>query len=247
MLFIRSLGAFLLLSHAALTCHTAQAAPSSGAEWLALIDEVAKVQDAHMVLDLTVTDSRGREASRTIEIWQKGDDRRLVRLVAPSRLKGVGLLVTHGDTLHLFLPQYPPARRVVGSSRADAFMGTDFAVDDLARLRFSDDYTAQIRGTEEGLTHLHLTPRTELGSAAVELWVAEDGVARRIDHLDKNGEVTRRLLMSDVRDEGSTPLAHRLEVTDLKRTRSTVAVLQSAALDQGLSDELFTVTALENP
>lgn len=226
---------------------TAQAAPTTGAEWLAHIDEVARVADAHMVLELTVTDSRGEQAGRTIEIWQKGDDKRLVRMVEPTRLKGVGLLVTHGDALHLFLPQYPPARRVVGSNRADAFMGTDFAVDDLARIGFADDYDAEILGIEEGLTRLKLIPRIDTGDSAVEIWVGEDGIVRRLDHIDKRGQVTRRLTMDDVRTEGDTPLAYRMEVMDLKRSRSTVAILQTADLDRGLSDELFTVSALENP
>jgi outer membrane lipoprotein-sorting protein len=225
----------------------AAAQPSSGAEWLAHIDEVAQVEDAHMILELTVTDSRGEQAGRTIEIWQKGEDKRLVRMAEPTRLKGVGLLVTHGDALHLFLPQYPPARRVVGNKRADAFMGTDFAVDDLARIGFAEDYDAKIVGSEEGLTRLTLTPRMDTGDAAVELWVGEDGVIRRLDHIDKRGDVTRRLTMSEVRMEGETPLAHRMEVIDLKRSRSTVAVLKAATLNQGLSEELFTVSALENP
>ncbi|MFT5685162.1 MAG: outer membrane lipoprotein-sorting protein [Myxococcota bacterium] len=225
----------------------AHATPQTGPAWLAHIDAVARVDDAHMVLELTVTDARGEQAGRTIEIWQKGDDKRLVRMVEPTRLKGVGLLVTHGDALHLFLPQYPPARRVVGSKRADAFMGTDFAVDDLARIGFADDYDAEIIGTEAELTRLSLTPRTDTGDASVDIWVGDDGVIRRLEHINKRGEVTRRLTMDDVRLEGETPLAHRMEVVDVKRTRSTVAVLQSAALDQGLSDELFTVSALENP
>ena len=48
--------------------------PTDGAGWLAYIDEVARVDDAHMVLELTVTDNRGEEAQRTIEIWQRGDE-----------------------------------------------------------------------------------------------------------------------------------------------------------------------------
>jgi hypothetical protein len=87
----------------------------------------------------------------------------------------------------------------------------------------------------------------DTGDAAVEIWVGDDGVIRRLDHIDKRGDVTRRLTMNDVRMEGETPLAHRMEVIDLKRSRSTVAVLRAATLNQGLSEELFTVSALENP
>ena len=189
----------------------------------------------------------GATASRTIEIWQRGDAQRLVRLTEPARLAGVGLLVTHGDTLHLFLPQFPPARRVVGSSRADAFMGTDFAVDDLARIHYADAYTAEIAGTEGELTHLRLTPLEKTGDARLDVWVGADGVIRRLEHVDGRGQVTRRLTMSDVRPEGGVPLAHRLEVVDLLHSRSTVAILQAAAINQGLSEDLFTIASLESP
>lgn len=220
--------------------------PADGAGWLSFIDEVAHVNDAHMVLELTVTDPRGEEAQRTIEIWQRGDEQRLVRMVAPTRLEGIGLLVTHGDTLHLYLPQFPPARRVVGSNRADAFMGTDFAVDDLARISYSDDYTAEVVGVEEGLTRLRLTPKVATGSASVEAWVGEDGVIRRLDHFNKRDEVIRRITMEDIRPEGDVLLAHRMEVRDLKRNRQTVAFLKGTEINGGLSETLFSVSELEN-
>ena len=110
------------------------AADEAGDTWLTRIDKTARVDDAHLVLDVEVTDAKGRTNPRTIEIWQKGDERRLVRMVAPARLAGIGLLVSPGEKTHLYLPQYPPARLVVGSKRADAFMGTDFAIEDLSRL-----------------------------------------------------------------------------------------------------------------
>ena len=110
---------------------------------------------------MNVTDARGRTHPRTIEIWQKGDDRRLVRMIAPARLSGIGLLVSPGETTHLFLPQYPPARRVVGSKRADAFMGTDFAVEDLSRLTYGDTYSASVVDSSGGLTHLKLQHKTD--------------------------------------------------------------------------------------
>jgi outer membrane lipoprotein-sorting protein len=222
------------------------ATPSDGAGWLSYIDEVADVEDAHMVLELTVTDPRGEEAQRTIEIWQLGDEQRMVRMMAPTRLAGIGLLVTHGDTLHLYLPQFPPARRVVGSNRADAFMGTDFAVDDLARINYSDDYTAEVVGSEEGLTRLRLTPKVATGSASVEAWVGEDGVVRRLDHFNKREEVIRRITMDDIRPEAGVLLAHRMEVRDLKRNRQTVAFLKDTEINAGLSESLFSVNELEN-
>ena len=232
------------------------AAQAAERAWLADIDATARVDQAHLVLAVQVYDARGGVAERTLEIWQKGDDHRLVRLSSPARLAGVGLLVSPGDVIHLFLPEFPPARRVVGSKRSDAFMGTDFAVDDLSRLTFAQSFTAQVVGTttsadaevpgDAALTHLRLTPTDDTtGELPLELWVGEDAVVRRIDRFDKKGRVSRRLVLSDVQPHGPALLAHHLEVRDLVRNRRTVAVVSSVDVDTALADDLFTVTSLE--
>ncbi len=220
-------------------------ADDAGDAWLRRIDETGAVTDAHLVLDVTVADARNDAQQRTLEIWQRGADERLVRLTAPRRLAGVGLLVTHGDVLHLFLPAYPPARRVTGSGRGDAFLGTDFALEDLSRLRYSDAYTATVGGIEGDLTRLDLTPTD--GKGAVRLWVGADAVVRRIEHDDKKGRTVRRLTLDDVRTVGGVPLAHHLTVTDLLRDRRTEAVIREATVGAGVEAERFTVTWLERP
>ena len=57
------------------------------------------------------------------------------------------------------LPQYPPSRRVVGSSRADSFMGTDFAIDDLARLSYAQTYHAEIKDQSLRRSSSHPPPK----------------------------------------------------------------------------------------
>jgi outer membrane lipoprotein-sorting protein len=226
-------------------------ADSTGDAWLDRIDAAAQVDDVHLVLTLQASDGKGGSSTRTIEVWQKGADHRLVRLTEPARLRGVGLLVEGTDSLYLFLPQYPPARKVTGSKRSDAFLGTDFSVDDLARINYQPDYSAVVAGTEvvagSTLTRLVLTPERETGSSKVQLWVDNDNVVRRVEHSDSKGVVTRRMTLDDVKVHGRVRLAHALKVEDLTRGKVTVATLTTVEVDQGVSDELFTVTNLERP
>jgi len=220
-----------------------------GDSWLRRIDAAATVDDAHVVLDITVTDSKGNSAPRTLEIWQKGNDHRLVRLKAPARLAGVGLLVRPGDSLHLFLPAYPPARRVVGSKRSDAFMGTDFAMEDLSRMTWADRYTAEVIGVESDHTHLRLTPSEDATDAQVDIWVGPgtEAVVRKVEHTDKKGRMSRRLNMTDVRPINGVPVAHLIQVEDVIRGRTTEAAIKSVEVGAGVSDQIFTVTTLEQP
>jgi hypothetical protein len=223
----------------------APAADPAAAALLARVDAVSRVPDAHLVLDVRVTDARGDTATRVIEIWQQGDDRRLVKMVEPARLKGVGLLV-RGDDLHLFLPAYPPARRVTGSGRADAFLGTDFAVEDLARTAWAPNHRARFDPpAPDGGRALRLTPNG--GGPDVLLTVGEDDVIRSATHFDAGGAPRRRIVFSDVRAVNGAMLAHRMLVEDLRARRRTEATLRSATVGQGVDPARFTLATLESP
>lgn len=224
-------------------------ADTAGEAWLKRIDDAAQVDNAHLVLDVTVTDKQGHTVPRTLEIWQKGTEHRLVRLKAPARLSGVGLLVRPGDSLHLFLPAYPPARRIVGSKRSDAFMGTDFAMEDLSQMTWADRFEAVVVEETDTLTHLKLVPTTDTGDSAVHLWVGpgNEATVRRVEHINKKGVLSRRLTMDEIRPVGGVPMAHRIEVADLIRSRTTVATIRTVEVDAGVGDHIFTVTGLEQP
>ncbi len=216
-------------------------AASPAAELLAAVDEVSnRGDDAHLVLDIETTDARGRPAERTLEMWQKGEAQRLVRFTAPARLAGVSLLVPDGETIYLYLPSFERVRRVVGEARGDAFLGTDFAMEDLARLRWSEDYEPELLAPR----HLRLLPKEgrQTSSARVELRVHDDEpLPARVEHYDEDGTVLRTIVFEDVREVDGRPLAHAIVVEDVARSRTTRATVREAAFDQGLEDALFTV------
>ena len=217
-----------------------------GDDLLARVDAAqASAADGHVVMEIEVVDHRGNRAERTLEIWQKGGEQRLVRYTAPARLAGTGLLVPDGDTVYLYMPAYGRARRVVGERQNDAFLGTDFSVEDLARLSWSEDFTATITGRDEASVTLALTPRDASSEDPVRLWVrTEDNLVSRIEVLDGEGTMIRRLELSDFRQVGNRKLAHTFEVQDLTDGGRTTATVVKAETDLGLDDELFTVTHL---
>ncbi len=218
-----------------------------GPSVLARVDAVAdQGQDTTITLDVTVHDGRGGEASRVLQVWQKGSQQRLVKFLEPARLAGVGLLVPDPDTLYLYLPAYGRTRRVVGSGRGDAFMGTDFSIDDLARITFADEYTATLTAEDADHWQLRLDPIKPADHTHdhVRMWVRRsDDLFDRVDFV-KDGEVTRRVELGDVHADGSRPVAHRIVVEDLKSGRSTVAVVREIQFDTGLEDDLFTTRYL---
>lgn len=223
-------------------------AADDGAAWLSRVDAAAnRGSDAHLVLAVSVTDRTGTSSDRVLEVWQKGSDRRLVRFTAPARLAGTGLLVPDGDTVYLYLPSFGKARRVVGESRGDAFMGTDFSLEDLARLTYTGDYTAKVEADEGASTRLLLAPVNPAAhrDAALRLWVREaDDMVEKIEHVDAAGRVTRRVAFSDFKTVANRPIAHVLVAEDIVNNKKTVATVMRAELDTGLGDDRFTLTEL---
>ncbi|MFZ5475755.1 MAG: outer membrane lipoprotein-sorting protein [Myxococcota bacterium] len=230
----------------------AAALASDGDALLARMDAAAnRGQDAHLVLDVTVVDRAGtRSEPRTLEIWQKGSDRRLVRFTAPARLAGTSLLTPDGDTVYLYLPAYGKPRRVIGDQRGDAFMGTDFSLEDLSRLSFADEYTATVEADEGDVTRLKLLPKDPKAhrDAALRVWMREgDDLLAKVEYLSADGSVRRRLTLSDFKAADGRVLAHRLVAEDLANQKRTEATVRAVDMDSGLSDGLFALTELSKP
>lgn len=212
---------------------------------LAKVDAAAaRGQDAQLTLAIKAFDAKGVPAERTLEIWQKGSDKRLVRFTAPARLAGTALLVPDGETVYLYLPAYGRARRVVGESQGDAFLGTDFSLEDLARIQWADEYQPELLGENA----LRLRPKEGVKSASawIDLTIRpEDSLPAAVAHYKADGSLIRRIEFSDVRDIQGRPLAHSVRVEDAASGRRTEATIQAAKLDSGLSDDLFTLSQLQ--
>lgn len=221
------------------------AAAGPGDDTLTAVDKASSAaQDAHLWMEMQTEDPRGNVSARSVELWQKGDLLRLLRFSAPSRLAGTGLLVQDPDSVYLYIPAYGRARRVVGTARGDAFVGTDFAIEDLARTGFAHEWTAEVSGEYR----LNLTPREgkKTASARIELtWRAQDHLPEVIEHYRADGEMTRRITFDDVRDIDGTPLAHSVTVQDVREGRTTRATVTQAELNQGLDASFFSLTQLK--
>jgi len=238
----------LLLGIVLFLLPASSAQAQDAAEILDRVDRAAvRASDVTTTLEITVHDGRGNEASRLLCVWQKGDDRRLVKFLEPARVAGVGLLAVDDDTIHLFLPTYERTRRVSGKARGDAFMGTNFSVDELTRMGFADEYRPALLEGDDQHLRLRLEPHVpgDHGHAFVEMWVRrEDDLFDRMDYFDDDGELFRQLTLQDVRPEGEHPVAHRIEIEDLRSGRRTVATVRDVTFDTGLEDDLFTTRNL---
>jgi len=229
------------LSHAA-------SPPSTGEAWLQAIDKAnSPFEDTQLQMEVTVEKANKKSVQRTLEVWQRGQKERLVVLKKPARLAGVALLVVEDGSIYSYLPAYRRSRRVVGEQRGDAFMGTDFSMEDLSRMGFSEEFDATIIRSGATSTELLLQAKNPEAHRfpALKIWADHQNLLPlRIEHIDAEGVVRRRLSLNDIKTIDNQPFAHRIELEDLERDRKCTAVVKKIQVNQNLGSHLFLASNL---
>ena len=142
---------------------------------------------ARLSVRMTIRDGRGAIRVRDLSILaarSEGALHTLVRFESPSDVAGTTLLTRDHDDARddeqwLHLPALRRTTRIVATSRARSFLGSDLSFADLTR-RHPDDFDAELLGEEtigdEPCWHLALVPRSDavrdaLGYTRLETWV----------------------------------------------------------------------------
>ena len=215
-------------------------------------------------LHLTIVDRRGNERKRDLVIRTKKvgekSNRTILFFLSPVEVRGIGFLQwvrsDEEDQQWLFLPELKRVRRITGTSRQGSFVGTDFSYEDLAIWTEVLDWTeedARSRLLGEETVDGHVCAVIELQPAKVDvsygkirIWVARDDyVPRRMEFDDDRGKLEKTLELSDVREVGAIPVAHRLVMRNERGGSQTRVVFTEIEFDTGVSDDEFTQRRLE--
>ena len=224
----------------------------AGADPAALLGRVDaaanRAKDAVLTLHVEVSTRGSAPLERTLRVWQLGTERRMVKFIAPARLRGTGILVPRRGQTYLYLPASHRARRVVGNEGGGSFMGLGFSIDDLSRVRFSDDYVPSLHA--ETATHwtLKLVPRRPAEHRHAYLLIdvrKADELVESIRSFDAAGKGLRSMVASDFKKVGQYTVAHHIRIDELATGRRTDAKLTEVGFDTGLDEGDFTERQLE--
>ncbi len=201
-----------------------------------------RAADARMTLKIEVSTKDGDTLSRTLAVWQRGADKRMVKFTAPARLRGTGILADGGQTW-LYTASYKRFRRVAGKAGGGAWMGTGFSINDLARVRFAGDYVPKVMSQDATTWTLALAPKDPEAHrhAGLELTVRKkDHLVAKIVTLKPGGGTLRTITADDFKATGKYTIAHRIKIDDASTGKTTTATVVAAQFDTGLSPDFFT-------
>jgi hypothetical protein len=177
----------------------------------------------------------------------------LVRFSAPADLAGAGFLQvqkTEGDDeRYLFMPELKRSRRIAGSVRSNAFMGTDFTFADLDRRDLRDGAaTAKPDEVFEKIACYRVDVQPKEGSqyTRIELWVEKDNfLPLKIEMYDKANVHVKTLTAKETRRVSSHWFISKSTMVNLREKHTTELVLDKIAPRDDLADGEFTVANLE--
>ena len=203
------------------------------------------VSEARMILE----DKNGKTSERRVRMYQKGFKNRLVRILSPADVKGIGFLDTGGKT-YVYMPAFCKIRRVAGHVKNESFAGSDFSNDDLKSERFSDrlKVTKMLDETEHYVleTTSKKAEDDDFRYSKLKIWIRkQDFLFDRLEYFDKSGVKAKVFIRKEFKPAGKYQAAFWGEMTDLKKQHKTRMIFESIKTDTGLSDRIFSKRQLK--
>lgn len=247
-----------------LTAFMSNVSAQSGKDIMQKYYEQQTSNSEYVELKMTLMNNKGKARVRQVEwysITDKNDERSsLIRFTYPADVKGTGYLELENSmndkNAWLFLPALKKSKRISVADESDNFMSTEFTYEDLAREEIGEfSYSLKEESVINGIPCYRILaiPSSEnkkqnSGYGKRELYISKENyVALKIDFYDKNNQLTKQLIASEIKSvSGSNKVrAHILEMKNLKRNYSTKLEFENFIINKGLDSELFTLRYLE--
>ena len=229
----------------------------------------ANGQDAQAVVEASVDYYRGKasialvdmiihrphwERTVTIKAWTKGQKDSIFTIIAPPRDNGNGTL-KRGREMWMYNPKVNRVIKLPPSMMSQAWMGSDFSNNDLAKSdSILEDYAHTIVGIE---THdgkkVHVIESVPKPEAPVvwgmqRLKIREDHILLSQEFYDEDLELVKAMTGRQIQMLGGKlfPKVWKMQRADVK-DEYTLLEYKELTFKKDLPDSLFTLSALRNP
>ena len=215
---------------------------------------------ASITAHATLTDKRGAKSDLAFIAKSRRYEpllsKSIVRFSAPPDLAGAAFLQVQrrdgDDDRYLFLPDLKRSRRISGNVRGNSFMGTDFSFADLDRHDLRDSESRLVGDEAVGKWPCYLVDvlpkRGDAQYSRFAMWIRKDNyLPLRMKMFDKAGVLSKTLEALEVKRVSGRWFISRSRMQDNQHDHTTELVLDDIDTVTEVSDDEFTVRALEKP
>jgi len=208
---------------------------------LAVKDKVANVQ-----MEMTNLNNGKGNIKRAV-LMQKGADKKIFRYTYPKSDKGIATL-TLPDAVYLYMPMFKKPKKITNMAQSNTFNKTDFSLSDAALMPYSKNFTPELSKTTETDYVLDLKPKKEIEDySRLVVYVNKDHYyPDKIDYYDQNGNKVKEAVYK-YKKIGNYWIADVITMINLKKNHRTVMKMSDIKLNQGLTDDDFTVEKITPP
>jgi len=194
------------------------------------------------------------ERIMTIEAWTEGRSDSLIVIIAPSKDKGNGTL-KRGKEMWMYNPKVNRVIKIPPSMMSQAWMGSDFSNNDLAKSdSILDDYTHTLVDTETHEDKKVYVIKSMPKPAAPVVWgmqrlkIREDHILLQEEFYDEDLTLVKAMTGSQIQMMGGRlfPTVWRMQKADVEDEYTELTYRELEFRDD-LPDNLFTLSNLRNP
>lgn len=183
----------------------------------------------------------------TLEMWSKGRDRFLVRVLAPKKDEGVASLKVVNDMWN-YLPNIDRLVKIPSSMMGESWMGSDLTNDDLVKENQVDqlyDLTMTATGDTARITAIPKPDAAVVWGKIIYAVDTDRFIPISVDYHDESGELVRTITFDDVRQIEGRRVPMKMIVLPLdKPGERTVLEYRNLDFDIRLSDDFFSLPSL---
>lgn len=198
---------------------------------------------AKFISEMTII-RKDRQKNAEVEIWLRGRDRFLVKIISPSSDRGIAFLHER-DNLWVYLPEIERSFRV---TERYLILGGDFSYFDIVQVDLVKEYTAElIEETEQYYLLILRAKGKEVIYPIVKCWISKENFFYLKQEFYTSAEkLLKRLTFSEVKYLGNKLMPTKLTMENaLRQGYKTILKHKQANFEIAIPDHFFSRSMLD--
>lgn len=204
---------------------------------------LGKVKDKSMNIEMILINLKsGKEDAKKAELIQKGSYMKLFRYVAPKGDSGIATLSLPTGEIYVYLPMFKKPKKMTNLAESNSFNKSDFSINDMANFGYAENYTAKLLETTDKTYRIEFIPKAEkpeYGKMVMEI-DKSNYYPIRTEYYSTKMELKKEANYHHTKVAGIW-VADEVSMETFKKKHKTVMKMSNIKVNQGLSDDLFTV------
>jgi len=205
-------------------------------------------KDQYMKDKMTIKAKDGSIRERLFDLYQKGNETRLIRFLSPGEVKGMSILIKDHSNIYVYLPDMKKIRKVAANNMSQGVAGSDFTNDDMAQTSWTRDYSPTIEKEDAESWTLRCLPKPSFKSEFTSVLIKVEKKENRITefHYFKGDKEIKQMVMTELKEfHPGAKIFSKVTLTNHVTGGVSEIELLDFKVNQGLKDDMFTERYLQ--